>query len=284
MLRQGHLPTGKRACATLEPIILGERIDQPDVDLEPANPSYAGPDAASGCLRTRLIAPKWVGEIFLNRHRAVDVPRPESTPPAPYQRLTPDESAAVEERAQGKRCLPVLSGEAGFDREHASMVEVVGRSKLPNIRFSWPFLILLASPLVLVACSKVTTASNPPQTTAPATVHTPLPSGPPNTDAAAAPTNAKYACEYLTAAIDRLSSDNRSVDHAVASVQSGVDSALAASVNDPSYAKLKADAMTFLEDVVRFQVQRQVSGRTIDASKYPTSYRATVKEIKADCR
>jgi hypothetical protein len=110
-----------------------------------------------------------------------------------------------------------------------------------------------------------------------------FPSGPPNTAAAAAPTNARYACEYLTAAIDQLASDDQSVNGAVASVQSSVDSALAASANDPAYTRLTTDAKAFLVDVVRQQLQLQISGRVIEASKYPASYRDAVKAVEADC-
>ena len=110
-----------------------------------------------------------------------------------------------------------------------------------------------------------------------------FPSGPPDTAAAAAPTNARYACEYLTATIDQLASDDQFVNRAVASVQSSVDSALAASAHDPAYTRLTNDAKAFLVEVVRQQVQRQISGRVIEASKYPASYRGVVKAVEADC-
>ncbi len=202
--------------------------------------------------------------------------------PPPLQRVAGTGSVTGHRgAAQRSRRMRVLYWQARFHREQASMVEVVGRSRFRVV------LTLVATPLVLVACSKDTTASNPPQATAPVTVPAsklPSPTGPPNTGAAAAPTNAKSACEHLTAAIDQLSSDDRSVNQAVSSVQAGIDSAIAASTNDPSYTKLRADGVAFLVDVVRLQVQRQVSGQPADASKYPASYRETVNEIKADCR
>jgi hypothetical protein len=111
----------------------------------------------------------------------------------------------------------------------------------------------------------------------------PFPSGPPNTAAAAAPTNAKDACEYLKAAIDQLSLDDKSIDRALVFAESGVDSALNASAHDPTYTKLRTDADAFLAAVVRQQLLLQIDGGVVEASKYPASYRDAVKAVKADC-
>jgi hypothetical protein len=170
------------------------------------------------------------------------------------------------------------------------MVNVVSRSRLPVLRMRMPFSFLLTVPLLFAACSRTPADPNTSRLTAPATEQTPpmsFPSGPTNTAGSAAPTNARYACEYLTAAVGQLSTNDRSINQAVALVQSGADSALAASANDPTYGKLKADSLSFLEDVVRIQVQQDIQQHigvgAIDASKYPGTYRKTVKEIKADC-
>jgi hypothetical protein len=88
----------------------------------------------------------------------------------------------------------------------------------------------------------------------------------------------------LTSAVAQLSSNDRSVDQAVASVQSAADSALAASAKDPGYGRLKNDATAFLGEVVRQQVMLHVSGRVTDASSYSSSYRDAVRAIETDCR
>ena len=129
------------------------------------------------------------------------------------------------------------------------MVNVVSRSRLPAIRLRKPFVALLAVPLLFAACSKATNDPSTLKSTIPTTAQTPplsFPSGPTNTAESAAPTNARYACEYLTAAVGQLSANDRSVNQAVALVQSGADSALAASANDPTYRKLKADSLSLL--------------------------------------
>jgi hypothetical protein len=149
------------------------------------------------------------------------------------------------------------------------------------------FLFMMVAPVVLVACSKMSAAPTATQTTtAPTSVQTPkLPftSDPPNTAAAAAPTNAKDACEYLEAAIQQLSLDDKSIDKAVVFAESAVDSGLSASAHDPSYTKLRTDADEFLVNVVRQQLQLQIGERVVEASKYPASYRHAVKAVKADC-
>jgi hypothetical protein len=122
-----------------------------------------------------------------------------------------------------------------------------------------------------------------PTTTQTTTPEPSIPGVPPNTAAAAAPINAKYACEYLTRAVSQLSSNDHSVDQAVALVQSGIDSALAASVDARTYTKLRTNAEAFLDEVVRLQIQRQISGRTEDVSRYPASYRDADKAVAADC-
>lgn len=144
------------------------------------------------------------------------------------------------------------------------------------------FLTLLLVPLTLVACSK-TRATPTTTTTAPTTAKVPNLTIPSNTSAAAAPTNAKHACEYLNAAVSQLSSDDHSVSQAVAFAQSGVDSVDAAWVNDRTYNKLRVDAEAFLVEVVRQQVEQHVTGRVMKASSYPASYRHAVKAVAADC-
>ena len=147
-------------------------------------------------------------------------------------------------------------------------------------------LTLLTVPLVLVACSKTTAAPTTTMattSTSPLTPQLPLVTGPLDTSAMAAPTNAKYACEYLTAAAGQLSSNDQSVDRAVTFATSGVTSALNASAHDPAYNKLRTDAEALLEDVVRFNVELQLDGRAVVASKYPASYRKSVKAVHADC-
>jgi hypothetical protein len=111
----------------------------------------------------------------------------------------------------------------------------------------------------------------------------PFVTGPPDTSAKAAPTNGKYSCENLTAAVGQLSSNDQSVARAIAFATSGVESAQAASANDPAYNKLRTDADAFLEDVVRFHIELQLDGRAVVASKYPASYRKSVKAVHADC-
>ncbi len=145
---------------------------------------------------------------------------------------------------------------------------------------------LLAVPLVLVACSKTAgtaATSRVSESTTTQTPQIPSPSGPPDTSAAAAPTNARYACEYLIAAVDQLSSNDQSVGQAVALATSGVNSTLDASAHDSAYKRLRADADAFLANVVRLQLQLELDGKIVHASKYPASYRETVKAVQADC-
>jgi hypothetical protein len=111
----------------------------------------------------------------------------------------------------------------------------------------------------------------------------PFPSGPPNTSLAAASTNARYACEYLAAAVGQLSSNDQSIDKAVALATLGVTSALNASAHDPAYNKFRTDADALLGNVVRLKLELQLDGRPLHASKYPASYRKTVKAVHADC-
>ena len=164
--------------------------------------------------------------------------------------------------------------------------ESVSTRSYPVIPMGKAFLTVLTVPLILVACSKTNAAPTTTQTTTPTTSKSPnltIPSGPFDTAATAAPTNAKYACEYLLAAVREMASDDRSVNQAVAFTQSGVDSVDAAWVNDRTYSKLRADAEALLVEVVRQQIQLRISGRAVDASKYPVSYRDAVKAVKADC-
>ncbi len=146
---------------------------------------------------------------------------------------------------------------------------------------------LLAVPLVMVACSKTTAAPTTTKAVASPSTQTPpvpFPSGPPNTSVSAAPANAKYACEYLTAAVDQLSSDDQSVNKAVGLTLSGVGSTLAASANNPAYTKLNRDARALLVEVVRLQVQLKIERRSLNASEYPASFGPTVRTLDADCR
>lgn len=149
-----------------------------------------------------------------------------------------------------------------------------------------PLPTLLAVAIVVVACSKTAgapAASGVSASTTAQTPQIPTPSGPPDTSAAAAPTNAKDACEYLAAAVSQLSSDDHSVSQAVTLATSGATSTLNASVHDSAYKRLRSDADAFLVAVVRLQIELQIDGTIVHASKYPASYRGAVKAVEADC-
>jgi hypothetical protein len=134
---------------------------------------------------------------------------------------------------------------------------------------------VLAIPLVLAACSP--TVATPATSIAPAPS---VPSGPPDSAPAAAPVNAKFACEELLAAANLLSSGTGSAQAASLS-RTGVVFARASAVNDPAYDKLTDDGRRLAAFAARRTLLLLLSGGALGGSK--PSNLAPIRAVEADC-